>query len=96
MLKHKNTYEIISPEDIGLIRSNESGIVLGKLRYTGSTPVKAVLMVFDTFSFVCKFLKVSKVLMLDIVSTKNEQYYRNGVLELVRRPICLFSMYKNI
>ncbi|XP_052207570.1 2-isopropylmalate synthase A-like [Diospyros lotus] len=31
MLKHKNTYEIISPEDIGLYRANESGIVLGKL-----------------------------------------------------------------
>ncbi|KAF5950286.1 hypothetical protein HYC85_012279 [Camellia sinensis] len=31
MLKHKNTYEIISPEDIGLHRANESGIVLGKL-----------------------------------------------------------------
>lgn len=33
MLKHKDTYEIISPEDIGLNRANESGIVLGKLRY---------------------------------------------------------------
>lgn len=33
MLKHKGTYEIISPEDIGLARANESGIVLGKLRY---------------------------------------------------------------
>ncbi|XP_078434514.1 2-isopropylmalate synthase A-like [Wolffia australiana] len=31
MLKYKGTYEIISPEDIGLTRSNESGIVLGKL-----------------------------------------------------------------
>ncbi|XP_077225726.1 2-isopropylmalate synthase A-like [Tasmannia lanceolata] len=31
MLKFKGTYEIISPEDIGLNRSNESGIVLGKL-----------------------------------------------------------------
>uniref|UniRef100_A0A5B6ZQB8 2-isopropylmalate synthase n=1 Tax=Davidia involucrata TaxID=16924 RepID=A0A5B6ZQB8_DAVIN len=31
MLKNKETYEIISPEDIGLHRSNESGIVLGKL-----------------------------------------------------------------
>eukprot|EP00268_Persea_americana_P029142 TRINITY_DN28203_c0_g1_i1.p1 TRINITY_DN28203_c0_g1~~TRINITY_DN28203_c0_g1_i1.p1 ORF type:complete len:613 (+),score=103.63 TRINITY_DN28203_c0_g1_i1:101-1939(+) len=30
MLKHKGTYEIISPEDIGLSRSSESGIVLGK------------------------------------------------------------------
>ncbi|CAI0397188.1 unnamed protein product [Linum tenue] len=33
MLKHKGTYEIISPEDIGLERANEAGIVLGKLRY---------------------------------------------------------------
>ncbi|CAN6679550.1 unnamed protein product [Malus baccata var. baccata] len=31
MLKHKGTYEIISPEDIGYERSNEAGIVLGKL-----------------------------------------------------------------
>ncbi|NP_001310373.1 2-isopropylmalate synthase B [Solanum pennellii] len=31
MLKHKDTYEIISPEDIGLNRANESGIVFGKL-----------------------------------------------------------------
>ncbi|KAF5942052.1 hypothetical protein HYC85_019694 [Camellia sinensis] len=31
ILKHKNIYEIICPEDIGLQRSNESGIVLGKL-----------------------------------------------------------------
>ncbi|KAH0461621.1 hypothetical protein IEQ34_009196 [Dendrobium chrysotoxum] len=31
MLKFKGTYEIISPDDIGLSRSNESGIVLGKL-----------------------------------------------------------------
>jgi 2-isopropylmalate synthase len=32
MLKYKGTYEIISPEDVGLFRSNEYGIVLGKLR----------------------------------------------------------------
>lgn len=31
MLKFKGTYEIMSPEDIGLSRSNESGITLGKL-----------------------------------------------------------------
>ncbi|KAI4334754.1 hypothetical protein L6164_013466 [Bauhinia variegata] len=31
MLKHKGTYEIISPEEIGFERSNEAGIVLGKL-----------------------------------------------------------------
>ncbi|KAJ8538544.1 hypothetical protein K7X08_027765 [Anisodus acutangulus] len=31
MLKHKDTYEIISPKDIGLNRANEAGIVLGKL-----------------------------------------------------------------
>jgi hypothetical protein len=33
MLKYKGTYEIISPDDIGLTRTNEFGIVLGKLRY---------------------------------------------------------------
>jgi hypothetical protein len=33
MLKNKGTYEIISPDDIGLTRANEFGIVLGKLRY---------------------------------------------------------------
>ncbi|KAL5539588.1 hypothetical protein UlMin_046161 [Ulmus minor] len=31
MLKHKGTYEIISPEDIGYERADEAGIVLGKL-----------------------------------------------------------------
>ncbi|KAF6162385.1 hypothetical protein GIB67_012533 [Kingdonia uniflora] len=31
MLKYKGTYEIIAPEDIGLLRSNDYGIVLGKL-----------------------------------------------------------------
>ncbi|XP_061351609.1 LOW QUALITY PROTEIN: probable 2-isopropylmalate synthase [Gastrolobium bilobum] len=31
MLKHRGTYEIISPEDIGLERSTGAGIVLGKL-----------------------------------------------------------------
>lgn len=39
MLKFKGTYEIISPEDIGLTRSNESGIVLGKLRYEMVIPL---------------------------------------------------------
>uniref|UniRef100_A0A1J3J2P2 2-isopropylmalate synthase n=2 Tax=Noccaea caerulescens TaxID=107243 RepID=A0A1J3J2P2_NOCCA len=31
MLKHKGTYEIICPEEIGLERSHDAGIVLGKL-----------------------------------------------------------------
>lgn len=30
MLKHKGTYEILSPDDIGLSRVDDSGIVLGK------------------------------------------------------------------
>ncbi|KAK4404097.1 2-isopropylmalate synthase B [Sesamum angolense] len=42
MLKNKNTYEIISPEDIGLLRSNESGIVLGKL--SGRHALKAKML----------------------------------------------------
>ena len=37
MLKFKGTYEIISPDDIGLTRANEFGIVLGKLRYHANT-----------------------------------------------------------
>lgn len=48
MLKHKETYEIIAPEDIGLERANEAGIVLGKLRYD-----YLVLNNFDMLSFHC-------------------------------------------
>uniref|UniRef100_A0A103Y0I5 2-isopropylmalate synthase n=1 Tax=Cynara cardunculus var. scolymus TaxID=59895 RepID=A0A103Y0I5_CYNCS len=36
MLKNKNTYEIMSPEDIGLFRANESGLTLGKLSTNSS------------------------------------------------------------
>nr|XP_043609242.1 2-isopropylmalate synthase A-like [Erigeron canadensis] len=41
MLKNKSTYEIMSPEDIGLYRSNESGLTLGKL--SGRHALKAKL-----------------------------------------------------
>lgn len=47
MLKHKNTYEIISPEDIGLHRSDDSGIVLGKLRYGEMKPLILPCDAFD-------------------------------------------------
>ncbi|CAN1732001.1 2-isopropylmalate synthase 1, chloroplastic [Linum perenne] len=40
MLKHKSTYEIIEPEEIGLERSNDAGIVLGKLRYHSVTLIE--------------------------------------------------------
>ncbi|CAH9147181.1 unnamed protein product [Cuscuta epithymum] len=42
MLKNKDTYEIMSPEDIGLHRANESGIVLGKL--SGRHALQAKIM----------------------------------------------------
>ncbi|KAI3875335.1 hypothetical protein MKX03_035779 [Papaver bracteatum] len=42
MLKFKGTYQIISPEDIGLSRSNESGIVLGRL--SGKHALKSRLL----------------------------------------------------
>lgn len=48
MLKHKGTYEIISPEDIGLERSSEAGIVLGKLRYV----VYSLFIIHFLFPFV--------------------------------------------
>lgn len=54
MLKHKGTYEIISPEDIGLSRSSESGIVLGKHRYEMIHVICAKLM-----PFACIFLFLS-------------------------------------
>jgi isopropylmalate/homocitrate/citramalate synthase len=55
MLKHKGTYEIIAPEDIGFERSNEAGIVLGKLRYGAFHYAKllfvlVVVHVFQVFS----------------------------------------------
>ena len=31
MLKNRETYEIMSPETIGLVRQDDAGIVLGKL-----------------------------------------------------------------
>jgi len=30
MLKNKETYEIITPEEIGLVRADEAGIVMGE------------------------------------------------------------------
>ena len=30
MLKNKDTYEIISPEEIGLVRADEAGLVMGE------------------------------------------------------------------
>ncbi|XP_076911449.1 2-isopropylmalate synthase A-like [Bidens hawaiensis] len=41
VLKNKSTYELISPEDIGLHRSNEFGLTLGKL--SGSHALKMKL-----------------------------------------------------
>jgi len=32
ILKNRSTYEILSPEDVGIVKSENSGIVLGKLR----------------------------------------------------------------
>jgi isopropylmalate/homocitrate/citramalate synthase len=31
ILKNRSTYEILSPEDVGIVKSENSGIVLGKL-----------------------------------------------------------------
>lgn len=47
MLKFKGTYEIMSPDDIGLSRSNESGIVLGKLSGRHALKSKLVELGYD-------------------------------------------------
>lgn len=56
MLKHKGTYEIMSPEEIGLQRSNEAGIVLGKLRYgsfVAQTDIPNGLVLFNPMLTYC-------------------------------------------
>ncbi|KAK4799777.1 hypothetical protein SAY86_025142 [Trapa natans] len=47
MLKNKGTYEIMSPDDIGLERSNEAGIVLGKLSGRHALKVKLSELGYD-------------------------------------------------
>ncbi|KAI4303557.1 hypothetical protein MLD38_039168 [Melastoma candidum] len=47
MLKHQGTYEIIAPEDIGLERSNEAGIVLGKLSGRHALKMKLTELGYD-------------------------------------------------
>ncbi|KAK3444034.1 hypothetical protein EUGRSUZ_A00248 [Eucalyptus grandis] len=47
MLKHKGTYEIISPDDIGLERTNEVDIVLGKLSGRHALKMKLVELGYD-------------------------------------------------
>uniref|UniRef100_A0ACD5V919 Uncharacterized protein n=1 Tax=Avena sativa TaxID=4498 RepID=A0ACD5V919_AVESA len=42
ILKYNGTYQFISPDDIGLIRVNDSGIVLGKL--SGRNGVRSILL----------------------------------------------------
>jgi 2-isopropylmalate synthase len=41
MLKNKGTYEIMSPEDIGLVRADAAGLVMGK--HSGRAALKARL-----------------------------------------------------
>ena len=40
MMKNKSTYEIMSPEYIGLTRADESGIVLGEMHYSVRPPLQ--------------------------------------------------------
>ncbi|PKA53359.1 2-isopropylmalate synthase B [Apostasia shenzhenica] len=47
MLKFKGTYEIMSPDDVGLTRSNESGIVLGKLSGRHALKSKLIELGYD-------------------------------------------------
>ncbi|VAI15575.1 unnamed protein product [Triticum turgidum subsp. durum] len=47
MLKFKGTYEIISPDDIGLTRANEFGIVLGKLSGRHAVRTKLVELGYE-------------------------------------------------
>ena len=62
MLKFKGTYEILSPEDIGLARMDASGIVLGKHRYT------------PCLFFLVKYIQVSFILNLQKICVSSSQW----------------------
>ncbi|KAK9906563.1 hypothetical protein WJX75_004234 [Coccomyxa subellipsoidea] len=47
MLKSKDTYEIISPEEIGLVRMDEAGIVMGKHSGRNALRTKLTALGFD-------------------------------------------------
>lgn len=68
MLKHKETYEIISPEDIGLFRSNESGIVLGKLRYAVCS---MIFWIYSTMWWFDRLVSCLRFLIELLVSMSN-------------------------
>ena len=68
MLKHKETYEIISPEDIGLFRSNESGIVLGKLRYAVCS---IIFWIYSTMWWFDRLVSCLRFLIELLVSMSN-------------------------
>ncbi|XP_071741660.1 2-isopropylmalate synthase A-like [Rutidosis leptorrhynchoides] len=47
VLKNKNTYEIMCPEDIGLYRTNVSGLTLGKLSGRHALKIKLLELGYD-------------------------------------------------
>ncbi|KAK9265479.1 hypothetical protein L1049_001703 [Liquidambar formosana] len=89
MLKYKFTYQIIDPKDIGLIRDDEAGIVLGKL--SGRSALKEKLRqlgymiegeelddVFMRFKAICEHKKV--ISDADLIALVSDEIFQPDVV----------------
>ncbi|XP_059280917.1 2-isopropylmalate synthase A-like [Lycium ferocissimum] len=92
MLKHKDTYEIISPEDIGLTRAHEAGIVLGKLSGRHALKSKILELGYDIeeteleglfWRFKSVAEKKKKITDDDIIALMSDEVFQPQVVWLV-------------
>ncbi|PWA13627.1 aldolase-type TIM barrel [Artemisia annua] len=74
MLKNKSTYEIMSPEDIGLLRSNDTGLTLGKLSGRHALKVELVKLgyAFDGKELDDLFLRFKSMAEMKKVITNDD------------------------
>ncbi|PWA84223.1 2-isopropylmalate synthase B [Artemisia annua] len=74
MLKNKSTYEIMSPEDIGLLRSNDTGLTLGKLSGRHALKVELVKLgyAFDGKELDDLFLRFKSMAEMKKVVTNDD------------------------
>nr|GLL42123.1 2-isopropylmalate synthase A-like [Ipomoea trifida] len=96
MLKHKDTYEIMSPEDIGLHRANQSGIVLGKLsgRHALKTKMQELGYDIDEKEFDDLFWRFKSVAEKKKVIRTNDNFCSNeNVLPLLSVHLWLLFVW---
>ncbi|XP_057970533.1 2-isopropylmalate synthase B-like isoform X4 [Malania oleifera] len=99
MLKHKGTYEIIAPEDIGLFRSNESGLVLGKLSGRHALKTRLLELGYDIDgkeldNIFCRFKTVAERKKPQVVWSLGDMQVTCGTLGLSTATIKLIDTNK--